>query len=70
MKSLTRFCHELGISQTAVCNWVWRYPEIRKFVEVEKKGIRHYYRVKDEEGLKAFLREKGYPIPVEATRDA
>ena len=69
MKSLSRFCQELGISQTAVCNWVWRYPEIREFVEVEKKGLRHFYKVRDEKGLKAFLKEKGYPLPAEVAEN-
>jgi DNA-binding transcriptional regulator PaaX len=69
MKSLNKFCQELGISQTAVCNWVWRYPEVQKYVEVERRGLRYFYKVKDEKGLKAFLKKKGYPIPAEAARD-
>ena len=66
MKALSRFSKEVGISQTAMCNWVWRYPELRQFITIEKRGLRHYYKVVDEDGLKNFLKKRGYTLREQA----
>ncbi|GAB6077285.1 hypothetical protein [Desulfurobacterium crinifex] len=66
MKTLAGFCKELGIAKTSVFTWVWKFPEMQQFISVKRVGLRYRYLVKDEKGLKRFLKQKGYPIPEEA----
>ena len=62
MKSLSRFSREVGVPQSTFSIWVWKYPELQKYIAIEKRGLRHRYTVKDEEGLKEFLKRQGYTL--------
>jgi len=62
MNSLTGLCRKWGVPPTTIVNSVWKFPELRQYLTIEKRGLRYFYRVKDEEGLKNFLKNLGYQI--------
>ncbi|GEM_PF-1881655 len=60
--TLTTFCKTYGLPTSVIRRWFWEKPEMRQFVEAKKGQLRYSYTVKDEEGLKEFLRRQGYQL--------
>ena len=60
--TLTTFCKTYGLPTSVIRRWFWEKPEMRQFVEAKKGQLRYSYTVKDEEGLKEFLRKQGYTL--------
>jgi len=62
MKRLTPLVESWGLNATSVVRNVLLDPEGSKYVRVEKHGKVHAYYVVDPDGLKDFLRRKGFPV--------
>ena len=59
---LTPLVKSWGLNVSSVLRHLLIDPEGRKYVRVERFGKVHAYHVIDPDGLKMFLRSKGFPI--------
>jgi hypothetical protein len=59
---LTPLVEKWGLNLSSVQRHILLDPEGSKYVRVEKQGKVHAYYVVDPEGLKDFLRRKGFPV--------
>ena len=59
---LTPLVEKWGLNLSSVQRRILLDPEGSKYVRVEKQGKVHAYYVVDPEGLKDFLRRKGFPV--------
>jgi hypothetical protein len=66
-KAIGKFAEELGFNRSWGVKLLKKCPEVieKGYVKPIPKGLRTYYIVEDEEGLKDFLRRKGYRFPIE-----
>jgi len=60
--TLNKFCSTYGLPTGVIRTWFWAKPEMKQFVEAKKGQLRYSYTVKDEEGLKEFLKRQGYRL--------
>jgi len=65
---LTPLVKKWGLVPSSVIRTLLLSEERNRFVEIRKAGKVHTYYVKDPEGLKEFLKSKGFPVKEE--RDA
>ena len=59
---LTPLVKNWGLNVSSVLRHILIDPEGRKYVQVKPFGKIHVYQVIDPEGLKNFLKRKGFPI--------
>ncbi|WP_457569364.1 hypothetical protein [Desulfurobacterium sp.] len=59
---LTPLVEKWGLNLASVQRQILLNPECSKWVKVEKRGRIHTYTVLDPEGLKNFLKSKGFSI--------
>ncbi|WP_457681084.1 hypothetical protein [Thermovibrio sp.] len=62
MNRLTPLVESWGLNPGSVVRNVLLDPEGSKYVRVERRGKLHAYIVVDPEGLKEFLKRKGFPV--------
>ena len=65
MERLTPLVRSWGLNTNTVVKHVLLDPEGNKYVKVKKNGMVYAYYVVDPEGLKDFLKRKGFPVKEE-----
>ena len=63
---LTPLVKKWGLVPSSVIRTLLLSEERNRFVEIRKAGKVHTYYVKDPEGLKEFLKSKGFPVKEES----